>query len=61
MRTLYENLHILHVQKRIVSTEAVCGNTVYGKMTKFLVKTLCIKIGTHFQEKNVVKNADKSD
>ena len=61
MRKLYENLHILNFQKRIVSAEAICGNTVYGKMMKFLVKTLCIKIGTHFQEKNVVKNADKSD
>jgi hypothetical protein len=27
MRKLYENLHIFHFQKRIVSAETICGNT----------------------------------
>jgi hypothetical protein len=30
MRKLYENFHILHFQKRIVSVETICGNTVLG-------------------------------
>ena len=29
MRKLYENFHILHFQKRIVSVETICGNTVH--------------------------------
>ena len=29
MRKLYENFHILHFQKRIVSEETIRGNTVY--------------------------------
>ena len=28
MRKPYENFHIFHFQKRIVSTETICGNTV---------------------------------
>ena len=28
MRKLYENFHILHFQKRIVSAETIRGNTV---------------------------------
>ena len=28
MRKVYENFHILHFQKRIVSAEIICGNTV---------------------------------
>ena len=29
MRKMYENFHIFHFQKRIVSAETICGNTVY--------------------------------
>ena len=29
MRKLYENFHICHFQKRIVSEETICGNTVF--------------------------------
>ena len=28
-RTVYEDFHIFHFQKRIVSTETICGNTIY--------------------------------
>jgi hypothetical protein len=28
MRKLYENIRIFHFQKRIVSAETICGNTV---------------------------------
>jgi hypothetical protein len=29
MRKLYENFHIFHFQKRIVSAETIRGNTVF--------------------------------
>ena len=37
---LYENFHILHFQKRIVSTETICGHTVLGNVLVSICKTV---------------------
>jgi hypothetical protein len=37
MRKLYENFHILHFQKRIVSAETIRGNTVCVDTCDFTV------------------------
>ena len=49
MRKLYENFHIFHFQKRIVSSETILGNTVpifSQKVAKNdLVVSMSVKIG----------------
>jgi hypothetical protein len=37
MRKLYENFHVLHFQKRIVSAETIRGNTVFMKSFIFTI------------------------
>ena len=51
MWKLYENFHILHFQKRIVSAEAICGNTVL-KIHKSLSSKSLEKLFQHGRTDN---------
>ena len=45
MRKLYEIFKVLEIQKRIVSTETICGNTVdtsHSSRISIEIPTLCI-------------------
>ena len=48
MQKLYENFHILHFQKRIVSAETILGNTICKKKAESTVcKKYCQLFPTH--------------
>ena len=50
MRKLYENFHIFHFQKRIVSAETIRGNTVLkpGKLLYFIKVSKIAKFQSKF-------------
>ena len=45
MRKLYEIFKVLKIQKRIVSTETICGNRVYAGASTYLDRVAIIEPG----------------